>query len=103
MVALRNRVLIGLQIALLGEVFPTLRALWVEWSAGAIQLRWLVDGPVSDEDKSSISSVETEVQAQFDPGLEVSSVIVSEFDTFAPDGANVACVFARRELDKTPV
>jgi hypothetical protein len=92
----RARVLLSMQRALLGEVFPSLRAVWVEWSEREIRIRWIVDQEVSGADRESISSVEAEVQADFDADVFVGS---ETLERRAPEPIleRGTCVFARRE------
>ncbi len=62
---LRARLLLSIQRALLGEVPPTLRGVTVGWQDYVIQLRFYLDGPISEEDRGSMSCVATEVIADF--------------------------------------
>ena len=92
---LRMPVLLSLQRALLGEVFPALVAVCVSWSERAIRIRWFVDPPISDDNRESVSSVETEVLADFPVGVLVESEILPtiNYDRQSEPGA---CVYARR-------
>jgi hypothetical protein len=61
----RASLLLSVQRALLGEVSPALRGVTVGWHDHVIQLRSYFDGPISDEDRESLSCVATEVIADF--------------------------------------
>jgi hypothetical protein len=61
----RCEVLLSLQRALLGEVTPRLRAVTVKYAESSVHFEAYFDGEVSDEDRESMSLVETEVMADF--------------------------------------
>lgn len=52
----RTHVLLSLQRAMLGEIFPTLRVVTVEWSDRLVKFFAYVDGPLSDEDEEAVRS-----------------------------------------------
>lgn len=60
---LRTRVLLSVQRALLGEISRSVRYIGVAFDEKEIKLRWVFDGPISDEDTESASCVETEIIA----------------------------------------
>lgn len=93
----RERVLLSLQRALIGEVFPALHALWVEWSPDQLLITWLVDEGMNEADRLSMSVVAAEVQADFHEGFVVRSEVKRYPPAFTPvHFADSACVFERR-------
>lgn len=94
---LRARVLLSVQRALLGEIFPALRAVCVAYTDAKLELIFYVDRPIDDADRESISAVETEVRADFDPGHEVATRVIELAEPAAiPRGAE--CVYLRRDI-----
>lgn len=92
----RVNVLLSLQRALLGEVFPALRAVTVEWSDTSVKFFAYVDGEVQEEDEESISCVATEVTADFPAEVDVSwEVIRRDAPASTQDGR--ITVYLRRE------
>jgi hypothetical protein len=92
----RSLVLLSLQRAMLGEVFPALRAITVEWSEMAVKFFAYIDGPLAAEDAESLSCISAEVAADFLPGVEI------DFETVRLDFPNRIVdtrtrVFHRRE------
>lgn len=72
----RVLVLLSLQRAMLGEIFPALRAVTVEWSPSAVKFFAYVDGPLTEEDADSLSCISTEVAADFWPGVDIDYEVV---------------------------
>jgi hypothetical protein len=95
--SLRVRILLSLQRALLGEVFPSLRSLWAEWTERGVLLRWHVEGSLSGEDQDSVTAVEADVLADCDPIFSVESEIVTHAPDVRRGQGSIACVFKRRE------
>jgi hypothetical protein len=92
----RTYVLLSLQRAMLGEVFPALRAVSVEWSDRTVKFFAFVDGPLADEDAESLSCISAEVAADFWDGVDV------DYETVQVDTPNRIVdertrVFHRRE------
>lgn len=67
----RTQVLLSLQRAMLGEVFPALRAITVEWSDEQVKFWAYVDGPLKEGDAESLSCISAEVAADFWSGVEI--------------------------------
>jgi hypothetical protein len=67
----RAQVLLSLQRAMLGEVFPALRAITVEWTDAAVKFYAYVDGPLDENDSESLSCMSAEVAADFWEGVDV--------------------------------
>lgn len=68
--------MLSLQRALLGEVFPALRAVTVEWGPQFVKFLAYVDGQLTDEDEESLSFVSAEVAADFQHGVDVDYAVV---------------------------
>ena len=68
---LRRRVLLTMQVALLGLVPPNLRAVTVGWSNELLEGKFYFEGVLSDTELEIVSEIETEVMASF-PDHEVA-------------------------------
>jgi len=90
----RASVLLSLQRALLGEVFPALHTITVEWSDTAILFVAYVDTSIREEDRESLSCVATELIADYWP-IEVHYEVVAVGPGDAIKDSRT-CVFARR-------
>jgi hypothetical protein len=92
----RTRVLLSLQRALLGEVFPALRKVTADWSDSAVKFWAYVDGELAPQDEESLSCVSAEVAADFSPGVEIDyEIIRCDAPQRIQDGR--LAVFCRRE------
>jgi hypothetical protein len=60
---LRIVVLLSLQRAMLGEVFPSLRGVTVDWNHETVHVLCFVDGPLTSLDEESLDAIETQVHA----------------------------------------
>jgi hypothetical protein len=60
-IELRVRVLLTLQVALLGMVTPNMRAVLVSWTDSDVHVRVLFDSHVSPRDAELVSEIESEV------------------------------------------
>ncbi len=56
----KTYILLSLQFALLGEISPNVRAIFVDWNSSTITLYFIFDGELSEEDKENASCIETE-------------------------------------------
>lgn len=72
----REDVLFSVQRAMLGEVFPSLRAVTVEWSDDTVKFFAYVDGPLADEDAESLSCISAAVAADFWSGVDIDYEVV---------------------------
>lgn len=90
----RPRILLSVQRALLGEVFPSMVYVYLTWSTHTIALTVCVDSCYRESDAASVSSIEAEISADF-PGVEVTSSVVSIKEHVS--NASEICVFARRD------
>lgn len=92
----RPGVLLSLQRALLGEVFPALRTVTAEWTARALKIYFYVDGQLNDSDEGSVFSIAGEVAADFEPEISVSHEVV-RCDAPMPVKDDRVWAFSRRE------
>lgn len=72
-VELRVRVLLTLQVALLGMVTPSMRTVLVSWTESDVHIRVLFDGGVSSLEGELVSEIESEVMSHL-PGHSVRCV-----------------------------
>lgn len=96
----KDRIRLALQIALLGEIYPAIRAIAFAYnSAKLLKVRFYLDREPNEDDYESVSSVMSELIASFN-NIEISEVIeecfysttsISELDSL--DGL----VYSRRE------
>ncbi len=94
---LRSRLLLSAQRALLGEVFPALRAVTIRWSKDAIALRAYVDGELLDDDAESLSCIATELTADLWQEMRVDyEAIRCDWPQRIDDDDGVF-IYARRE------
>lgn len=70
-------VLLSVQLALLGEVTPNLRAVTVEFGDGTIIVESLFDGPPSEDELEGMACAETEVLALFPETHSVSWTVTN--------------------------
>lgn len=83
--------------ALWGEISAAVRAVYIREIDNEVQLRFIMDGPISEEDKESISCVGAEVIASF-PEHRISESAVRldpPAPIHVPEGWHL--VFLRRE------
>ncbi len=72
---LRVQVMMTLQVALLGEVHPSVRKVGVGWTDKSIRVQVFHDGEPNEDEVESASWIETEIMASFpDHDVEVSTV-----------------------------
>lgn len=92
----RSEVLLSLQRALLGEVSAQLRAVTVTFDEKSVTARAYFDGEIDDEDREGMSSVETQILADF-PDDHSMRIECHRLDAPAPIVDDGVWVFARRE------
>ena len=92
---MRSHVILSVERALLGEVSPTLRGVTVGWEGHSIKLLCYYDGSISEEDRESMSCVQTEVMADF-PDLQIELEVV-RYDPPKEMKSLGAWVYRRRE------
>jgi hypothetical protein len=85
-----------LQVALLGEVGPRLRAVAFHRSKNEVEVSFYFDGWISEEDRESASVVATEVTAALPECVRVREKLV-RCDSPAPITSEHPLVFRRRE------
>jgi hypothetical protein len=93
---LRVQILLSVQRALLGEVPPALRGVTVGWHDTTVQLRCYFDGPVSEEDRESMSCVASEVIADFSAPWTIDEEVIRK-DAPEPMESLDAWAYRRRE------
>lgn len=89
---------VQMQLALLGEVPPKLRAVDVTWTDISMHFDCYFDGEVSEEDRESMSLVETGLLASF-PATHAISHKVHRWDFPKRLPLVSSRVFRRRERD----
>jgi hypothetical protein len=97
-IELRQRVLLSMQRALLGEVTPDLRGVTAGWDTTRLDAIFVYDGVVTELVTEAVAVIETQVIADFFPELAVRFVAVrspvpSDLNHFA----RRAWVYRRRE------
>jgi hypothetical protein len=87
---------LSIQRALLGEVSPQLRAVVFSIEAQSVNIRFYFDGEISEEDKESVSCIETEILADYDPEdvVTANSIRIDSPDPINDEGVYV---YKRRE------
>ncbi len=97
-VELRIRILLAMQVSLLGVITGNIRAVLCSWSSKSIRIRAIFHEVITDEDRERMSEVETEVMSHF-PECEVSLTCIRvdapSVIGFAP---NEIFVFKRYEI-----
>jgi hypothetical protein len=81
---------------MLGEVSPALRGVTVGWHDNTIQVRAYFDGPISEEDRESMSCVGTEMIADFSEPWTIDDEVVRR-DAPEPMECLEAWAYLRRE------
>jgi hypothetical protein len=92
----RAALLLSLQRALLGEVPPALRVVSPRLVGEGLEIRFYLNGPVSEEDRESASCVASEVAADF-PLLSRVEERVERVDAPAPLPPETLLAYRRRE------
>jgi hypothetical protein len=93
----RSSVFLAMQVALLGEVSSELRAVSVSWSETSIHYDCYFDGEVGDENRDSMSCVETELIAMY-PETHVITHEIHRIDYPVPLPQTAERVYRRREF-----
>ena len=99
MEALQNLVIaarLSIQRALLGEIFPQLRAVVFTIAEHDIDIRFYVDGLINETDAESASCVETEVIADYEPEDTITTRCI-RLDYPEPINDDGIWVYQRRE------
>lgn len=86
----------SLQRAMVGEVFPALRAVTVEYTSTTAHFYAYIDGSLQPEDRESISCICTEMIADFPASVTIEFHTIETFDA-VPVRDPRLFVFARRE------
>lgn len=89
----RPTLLLAIQSALVGEIFPALAAVDISWDEQRVEIVFYVDEKLSDDDHDSISSVEAEMTAHINDKVVSSEIVVGKRSGVSREAV---CVFARR-------
>lgn len=94
----KTQVLIAMQLALLGEIGPNLRAVTVVFSATSVRFMCYFDDVVGDQDRASMLCVDTEVVATFPESHAVNhSIHRLDAPSPIPKDSDTHFVYLRRE------
>jgi len=93
----REEILLSLQRALVGEVFPTMYRVDVEWTDSSVEVTCYVDNceDLDPQDQESLNTIETELTADMPTGVNVLFKIHST-EQAKLIGPNVVTAFMRR-------
>lgn len=58
--------------ALLGNVFPSLRSIVIEWTKTSLQINAMIDGPPQTEDLASIAAIRSSIIAEYGSGVSIT-------------------------------
>lgn len=95
---IRLNLLLSVQAALLFAVPPTLRAVTCGWQGTEVKLRFVFDGPITEDDEEGARIVGTEVVAAFPPPWTLAEEIKRvDHPADLKAGALPLWVFARKE------
>jgi 5-(carboxyamino)imidazole ribonucleotide synthase len=83
---IRPLVLLSVQRALLGEISDAVRAVACGWSENSVAINCYFDGEITEDDRESMSCLETELLAGFPPEYEVT---VSLFRCDSPQSLSI--------------
>jgi hypothetical protein len=97
------RLRLSAQRALIGQVTPNIRQIFIRYRPGYIELLAVIDGEVSEDDRQRMEEVTSEIVSDFpDIDLIVANCIridrtARAMQDRAPDDEVFACVYARAE------
>ncbi len=97
------RLRLSAQRALIGQVTPNIRQIFIRYRPGYIELLAVIDGEVSEEDRQRMEEVTSEIVSDFpDIDLIVANCIrvdhpARAMQDRAPDDEVFACVYGRAE------
>ena len=90
---------LSIQRALLGEIASELRVVAFSIKNKVLEFRYYFDGEISEENLESVSCIETEVLADFDDNLDLTSLCLRRDAPESIDDGGV-WVYQRREQVK---
>ena len=95
-----QRILLAFQVALLGEVSAKLRRVSVILDNESIHFDCYFDGEIDDDDRESMSCVESEVMSFFPDTQEITHKVI-RCDAPEPVPKSGRSVYCRRESEHT--
>lgn len=95
--SLRSRLLLSVQVALLGMVGPSLRCVQCRLDASQICLRFVFDSKVNDDDRESCEEVATEVISHFPEHELRTEILVAAANEALTFDDGWVLTFLRRE------
>ena len=93
----RGSLILSANRALWGEISSAVRAVFVREDGNDVHIQFIMDGPISDEDYSSISIVGTEMAAEFPMHRVKESGVRLDVPMPVPRTEGWHTVFLRRE------
>ena len=97
------RLRLSAQRALIGQVTPNIRQIYIRYRPGYIELLAVIDGEVSEDDRQRMEEVTSEIVSDF-PDIDLIIANCIRIDTPAralqdrsADDEVFACVYARAE------
>lgn len=91
---IRVKILLAAQASLLGEIFPSIRKITIDWTENSISLIYHVSSELSEEDTESVSIIETVMYSHL-PEFEITSIIITPSSPL-PVTAQGVVIFAVR-------
>lgn len=88
-------VLLAIWKALLGQITPNMRAIYIDWDEEVIRLYFFFDGDITEEEREDISCIETEVISQIPDSMYELHCI--RLDCPKPIVCSGSCVYKRKE------
>jgi hypothetical protein len=93
----RSSLILSANRALWGEVSPAVRAVFVREDGNNVQIQFIMDGPISDEDYFSISRVGSQLAADFPMHQVKESGVRLDLPNPVPRSEGWYLVFMRRD------
>ncbi len=93
----RASLILSANRALLGAISSKMRVILIKFESDAIYIRAILDGPVSNNDRESISLASTEIAADFSDVQVYDECIRSDYPGPIPEHDGWFMVFERRE------
>jgi hypothetical protein len=94
---LRVRVLLTMQLALLGLIKPNVRAIACSWNTKHIFIHAIFDGEISDADRELMDELEAEVISHFPDVAVFVECVRLDMPERLMISSNEVCVYRRSE------